>query len=144
MLQRGVERHDLADVAVDVFQRGRRQMRPVGVGRLEGNDDVEAVGERVLRGRPDADVGLHAGDDHPLDPLLAQEQREIRGEEGAVAPLADDDLASARRREPFVERRIGIADEMMARQLPPFVVVETGIVLFDRVNDDMPMGPRLG
>ena len=62
-------------------------MRTVGIGRLSWHDDVKAVGEGVLRGRADADVGLDAGDDDPLDLLFAQEKREIGGEEGAVSPL---------------------------------------------------------
>ena len=118
-------------------------MRTVGIGRLARNDDIEAAGEGVLRGRADADIGLDAGDDDALDFLLVQEQREIGGEERAVAALGGDDLARPGRLEPGEERRVGIADEMMARQLAPFVIVEAGIMLLDRMDDDLSRGPRL-
>src|SRR5439155_9271070 len=84
----------LADVALDVLERGLVQMRAVGANRAAGDDGFEAVRERVLNGRPDADVGLDAGDDHPLDVLLLQEQGEVGGEERGEAPLWDDDLSS--------------------------------------------------
>ena len=111
-------------------------MRAVGIGGLARHDDVEAIGEGVLRGGADADIGLHAGDDHALDLLLVQEQREVGGEERAVAALADDDFARALRLESLEECGVAVADEMMARQLAPFVIVEAGIMLLDRVDDD--------
>ena len=110
-------------------------MRPVRIGRLARNDNVKTVGESVLRRGADADIGLDAGDDDAGDLLLMQEQRKIGGEESAVAPFGGDDLARARRLKAGKERSIGIADEMMARQLPPLVILEAGIVLFDGVNE---------
>ena len=77
------------------------------------------------------------------DFLLVQEQREIGGEESAVAAFGGDDLARARRLKAGKERRVGIADEMMARQLAPFVIVEAGIMLLDRMDDDFLRRARL-
>ena len=68
-------------------------MRPVGVGRLFRHNHQEAVGEGVLDGGADTDIGLDARDNDPLDPLFAQEEREVGGEEGAIAALVADDLA---------------------------------------------------
>ncbi len=118
-------------------------MRAVGIGRLARNDDVEAVGEGVLRGRADADIGLHAGDDDARNLLFVQEQGEVGGEESAVAPLSDDDFARAERLEFLKEFGVLIADEMVAWELAPFIIVEAGIVLLERMDDDPVGGARL-
>ncbi len=72
-----------------------------------------------------------------------QEEGKIGREKGAVAALGADDLAWARRREALEERRVGIADQMMTRQLPPLVVVEAGIVPLDGVHDEATRASRL-
>ena len=71
-----------------------------------------------------------------------QEERKIGGEECAVAALTDDDLASAQGTKAIEESRVRIAYEMMARQLTPLVVIEAGIMLFDRVDHDPFGGAR--
>ena len=68
-------------------------MRAIGIGRLSRHDDSEAIGEGVLDCGANADIGLDACDDDPLDPLFAQEEGEIGGEKRAVTALGADDLA---------------------------------------------------
>ena len=58
-----------------------------------------------------------------------KEQRKVSREEGAIAPLPGENLTWSLRLESAEEGGIGIADEMMARQLAPFKVVEAGINL---------------
>ena len=113
-------------------------MRTVGIGRLSWNDGVEAVGESVLHGRSNADVGLHPGDDHALYPLFAQEKRKIGGEKRAVPALGAHNFAGSRGAESFEESGVGIADEMVVGQLPPLIVVEARIMPLDRMDDDAP------
>src|SRR5437870_250594 len=108
-------------------------MRPIGVRRLPRHDDLKAVCEGVLNGRTNADIGLDAGDDDAIDLLFAKEKGQIGGEKRAVAALGADNLARALRAEALEERRVRIADDMMARQLAPLVVVEARIVLLDSV-----------
>src|SRR5271166_3452252 len=117
-------------------------MRAIGIGRLSRHDDGKPVGESVLRCRANANIGLYACDDHPLDPLLAQEEGEISGEKSAVTALGGDDLARSRRREALEERRVGVANQVMTRQLHPLVVLEAGIVPLDGVHDEMATASR--
>ena len=111
-------------------------MRPVGIGGLPWNDGVEAIGESVLHGRSNADVRLHPGDDHALDALFTQEERKVGGEKRAVPALRADNFARAFRLESFEEFGVLVADKMMARQLAPFVVIESRVMLLDRVDDN--------
>src|SRR5207245_9378234 len=65
---------------------------PVGAHRSTGDGGPEAISERVLDAGPDTDIGLDAGDDDPLRPLLLGEQRQVGGEEGREAALVHHDL----------------------------------------------------
>src|SRR5690349_21619481 len=65
-----VEIDDLADIALDVLERRLVQVGTVRAHRTPRDGRPEAVGESVLDARPDTDVGLDAGDDHPFNALL--------------------------------------------------------------------------
>src|SRR5438876_1140550 len=65
-----VEIDDLSDVALDILERRLVEVGTVRAHRPSGDGRPEAIGERVLDARPDADVGLDAGDDHPFNALL--------------------------------------------------------------------------
>ena len=117
-------------------------MRSVGSGGLPWNNGVKAIGEGVLHGRSNADVGLHPGDDHSLYALFAQEERKVGGKKRAVTPLSADNFARAFWLESFEECGVLVADKMMARELAPLVIV-TRVMLLDRVDDNSAAAPRL-
>ena len=58
--------------------------------------------------------------------LLMQEEREVGGEEGAVAALGDRRSRARPGLEPAKKRSVGGAGEMVVRQLPPLEIVEAG------------------
>ena len=110
-------------------------------GRFEfvasrAHDGLEPVGEGVLRRGADADVGLHAGDDHPCHFLLSEEQCEVGGEEGAEATLVDGSLVRSGRPELAEESRVMSIFEMMNRQFLPLEIGEVGTVFLGRVDHD--------
>ena len=122
-------------------------MRPVRIGCFARHHNVKAVGEGVLRGRPNANIGLNARQDDARDLLFMQEQRKISRKKCTVAAIGEDNFArSDWASKPSKNAASRIANKMMARQLAPFVIVEAGIVLLDGVNDDSPgaRAPRRG
>ncbi len=111
------------------------EMRPVGVDRLAGDSRAEAVGEGVLDGGADADVRLDAGDEKALYLLFAEQEREVRGEKGGVAPFVNDRFAR-RTFESGEGERVELVRDAMGRHLLPLEIRQVRIVPFTRVDDE--------
>src|SRR3989454_11988613 len=136
---RDIEIDDLADVALDILERRLVEVVTVRAHRTAGDGRPEAVGERVLDARPDADVGLDAGDDHPFNTLLLQQEGQVGGEEGGEATLVNHDLTRLLF-ESRVRLLIAVAEIAVFRQLWPLVVLEASTVCLAGMHDQAPSG----
>src|SRR3989442_8351645 len=134
-----IEIDDLADVALDVLQRRLVEVGTVRAHRPSGDRRPEAVSERVLDAGPDADVGLDAGDDHPFNTLLLEQEGQVGGEEGGEAALVNHDLTRLLF-ESRVRLLVAIAEIAVFRQLWPLVVLEASTVRLAGMHDQAPSG----
>src|SRR6184192_3937364 len=116
---------------------------PVGAHRSAGDGGPEAISERVLDAGPDTDVGLDAGDDDPLRPLLLEEQRQVGGEERREAALVNYDLTRPLL-ESGVRLLIAVTEIAVFGELGPLVIEQALAVGFARVDDQpLPVARRL-
>src|SRR5712691_6467007 len=134
-----VEFDDLADVALDVLERCLVQVGTVRAHRTPRDGRPEAVGESVLDARPDTDVGLDAGDDHPFNTLLLQQEGQVGREKGGKATLVNHNLTWLLL-ESRVRLLVAVTEVAVFRELRPLVVVKTSTVRFPGVDDQAPAG----
>src|SRR5438094_3882096 len=114
---------------------------PVGAHRSTGDGGPEAISERVLDAGPDTDVGLDAGDDDPLRPLLLEEQRQVRGEEGGEAALVNHDLTRPLL-ESGIRLLIAVTEIAVFGGLGPLVIEQTLAVGLAGMDDQPPAVAR--